>query len=625
MSVEQTLIAAAVYLIAALVTVVIAKRLGLASIIGYLGAGVLIGPAVLKFVGSEGEDVMHFAEFGVVMMLFLIGLEVQPKKLWSMRRSIFGLGGLQVLITTLLMAGAARLFGAPWNESFVIGMMLALSSTAIVMQMLDEKGLLKSLGGQSSFSVLLFQDLAVIPILILVPLLGSGVAHAAGDGHGGGMDTGPIGLLKMLGMVVGIIAAGRLLVRPLFRLVASTGLREAFTAAALLVVILAAVGMHAVGLSAALGTFLAGMLLADSEYRHEIEVDIQPFKGLLLGLFFVTVGASINFGTIAGNWESISLIVACLVAIKAGVLIVLARFFGIRGRDRLIFSFALAQGGEFAFVISTFALQSGALDPDRASVIISAVALSMLVTPLLMIPVERAADKLNLRKSEPEMDEMEGKAGNVIIVGFGRFGWTVGRLLRANGFDTTVLDLDQTSVTLLKEHDIPVYYGDGARVDLLRSAGADDARAIVVAVNEMEDSMVIVRGIRKNFPDTPIVARAVSMRHHHALLQEGVEIIEQEVFGAALDLGESLLKMLGYRAYQAARASKKFKKHEIEHRRELLEVWDKEEAKSLFARERARADQMEAMLSADEEMPPDSHEAWSTGEPEEESSGAATG
>jgi glutathione-regulated potassium-efflux system ancillary protein KefC len=465
-----------VYLMAAVISVPIAKRIGLGSVLGYLIAGIVIGPFVLGLVGEEGEDVMHFAEFGVVMMLFLIGLELQPALLWRLRGPILGMGGLQVGVTMVVIGGIAIAFGQTWQVGLALGMTLSLSSTAIVLQSLNEKGLMKTEGGQSSFAVLLFQDIAVIPMLAIFPLLAMGDAVGGhDDGHGSliahlpGWQQG----LVVIALVASIVVVGRVLMRPVFRFIAGTRLREAFTATALLLVIGIALAMSACGLSPALGTFVAGVVLADSEYRHELESNVEPFKGLLLGLFFIAVGASIDFNLFGEQPGTIAGLVGGLVVLKFVILFVLGMVFKLPTSQNFLFSFALAEAGEFGFVLFSFATQNQVLPPDLANVMIVVVALSMLIAPLLMIINEKLVQpRFASTGPKREMDAMD-EENEVIIAGFGRFGNVVGRLLKAQGIGTTVLDLDAEQIETLRHFGLKVFYGDAGRLDLLHSAGIE--------------------------------------------------------------------------------------------------------------------------------------------------------
>ena len=592
-----------IYLAAAVAAVPVAKRLGLGSVLGYLIAGVLIGPYVLGLVGEEGQDVMHFAEFGVVMMLFLVGLELRPALLWRLRGPIVGLGGLQVTVTALVLAALTMGLGQPWRIALATGLILSLSSTAIVLQTLNEKGLMRTHGGQSSFSVLLFQDIAVIPMLAALPLLAS-PGHGPADDlaqHGGAgwVDTLPgwAQTLVVLGAVALIVAAGRFLVRPAFRFVASTRLREVFTAAALLLVIGIALLMTRVGVSPALGTFLAGVVLANSEYRHELESDIEPFKGLLLGLFFIAVGASIDFGLIGGRPGSIAGMVAGLMAVKLIVLAVLGRAFGLKLDQNLLFSFALAQGGEFAFVLFSFTTQHGILSPEYASPLVAVVALSMALTPLVLLLNEKLVQpRLGTREEpgrEPDAIDEERPA---IIAGFGRFGHIVGRFLTANGVGTTVLEVDSDRVDLLRRLGLEVYYGDASRYDLLCAAGAAEARLLILTLGP-EKNLELVETARKHFPHLTILARASDRPDAYDLFDAGVEHVYRETLDTSLRMGVDALRLLGVRGHQAHRAARTFRRHDEAYLRELAAVRHDERRYVDAARGRIR--ELEELILAD--------------------------
>jgi len=566
-----------VYLSAAVISVPVAKKLGLGSVLGYLLAGIIIGPFVLGLIGEEGQDVMHFAEFGVVMMLFLIGLELQPALLWKLRAPILGLGGVQVLATTAIIMGATlALSDLPWQTALALGLTLALSSTAIVLQTLNEKGLLKSEGGQNAFSVLLFQDIAVIPILAILPLLAvMGVETGGGhDGHTW-VDGLPIWLRTgvVFGVVAAIILAGRYLIGPAFRLIAETRLRELFTAAALLLVIGIALLMTLVGLSPALGTFLAGVVLAQSEYRHELETDIEPFKGLLLGLFFIAVGASIDFHLIAAEPGLIAMLVVALIVIKFIVLIVIGRVFGMGLDSNLMFAFALAQGGEFAFVLFSFALQNGVMTGETANPLIAAVAMTMALTPLLMLLNEKLIQpRFGTREKEEREADTIDEQHPVIIAGFGRFGSTIGRFLQANGVQSTYLDIDPNNVDLLRKMGLKVFYGDASRHDLLHAAGAEEARLLIVAVDSPDKAFAIVETAKKHFPHLTILTRTHSWNDSYDMLDEGISHVYREFLDSALRIAADALSMLGHRRYQVHRAIKTFRKHDERFLRELAEM-----------------------------------------------------
>ncbi len=574
MSNESFFFQAFIYLCAAVISVPVAKRLGLGSVLGYLLAGVIIGPFALGLVGSEGEDVMHFAEFGVVMMLFVVGLELEPSLLWRLRSPILGLGGLQVVVTSAIITGLAIAFGLDWQMALAVGLTLSLSSTAIVLQTLNEKGLMKSAGGQSAFSVLLFQDIAVIPMLAIFPLLAVGHAVESADGHAAA-TTLVAGLpawaqtLAVLGAVAVIVLGGRFLMRPLLRVIAQTRLREIFTATALLLVVGIALLMSQVGLSPALGTFLAGVVLANSEYRHELESDIEPFKGLLLGLFFIAVGASINFSLILSSPALILGLVIGILIVKFVVLLTLARVFKLGLDQSLLFAFALPQVGEFAFVLFSFANQEGVLGPTVTGPLVAAVALSMALTPLLMMVNERLLQpRLGTRQTVREADAI-GEESPVLIAGYGSFGSTVGRLLSANGIHATVLDNDSDRVDLLRRLGLKVYYGDASRHDLLETAGAAEARLIILALDSPEKTLELVHTVRKHFPRLTILARAFDWSDAHDLLEAGVEHVYRDSLDTSLRLGTDAMRALGFRAYQAQRAAQKFQRHDEATLRQL--------------------------------------------------------
>ncbi len=590
-----------------LVAVPIAKRLGLGSALGYLLAGVAIGPFALGLVGEGGQDVLHFAEFGVVLMLFLIGLELEPSRVWRLRGPILGLGGLQVGLTTCVLAAVALGLGVEWRVALAVGVTLALSSTAIVLQTLDEKGLLSTRGGQSSFAVLLFQDIAVIPILALMPLLA--VPGAGGRGPEPGYEdtwgeTWVSGLpgwaetLVVLAAVLAIILAGRFLLQPLFRAIARTGLRELFTATALLVVIAAAVLMAKVGVSPALGTFLAGVVLARSEYRHELETDIQPFKGLLLGLFFMAIGAGIDFALIARSPGLILALTGALIVAKLLVLLVLGRLFKLSFDQTLLFGFSLAQAGEFAFVLLSFAVRYDVVGENLAATLIAVVALTMAATPVLMLLNERLVQpRFGTReRTGREADEID-EQNPVIIAGFGSFGAIVGRLLRANGVSATVLDLDSDRVDLLRKLGLKVFYGDASRPELLRAAGAGKARLLVLALDRVEKNLELVETARKHFPQLTILARARNRAEAYDLLDAGVEHVFRDKLDSSLRLGVEALRLLGFQAHQAQRAAQTFRRHDEKAVRELAKLRHDQALYLTTARERIEG--LEALLRGD--------------------------
>ncbi|MEY2984207.1 MAG: hypothetical protein RLZZ568_824 [Cyanobacteriota bacterium] len=622
---EALFFQAFIYLAAAVISVPIAKRLGLGSVLGYLIAGVLIGPFGFKLVGNEGEDVMHFAEFGVVMMLFLVGLELQPRLLWNLRVPILGLGGLQVLITAVIVGLGGLLLGLPWPMAIAVGVILAMSSTAIVLQTLNEKGWMKSDAGQSSFSVLLFQDIAVIPILALLPLLaiapdphlslaasGSDVLLTAGSAPVEAVLPAWQQALLVIGTVGGIILAGQFLLQPVFRLIATTQLREIFTATALFLVIGIALAMNEIGLSPALGTFVAGVVLAENEYRHELESDIEPFKGLLLGLFFLSVGASINF-TLLWNqpWMILGLVLA-LVLCKGVILWGLSRLFKLDLNDGLLFSFALAQGGEFAFVLLSFAVQNQVLTDQVAGPLMAVVALSMAVTPLLIIVFEKLIQpRLIQATPDAPQETIDSEDNHVIIAGFGRFGQIVGRLLMANGFRVTILDHDPSHIEMLRRFGWKVFYGDASRLDLLRSAGIGDARLLVIAIDDPERVLSIVHAVHKYFPHVRILARATNRNHAYQLIRTGVEVVERETFESALSMGEQALRLLGFRAYKAQRVAQTFKAHDEAVLQEMAHIAGNET--ELVARSKQMNRDLARLLQTDDQaLAHELDHAWDT-------------
>lgn len=611
------LLSAVVYLAAAVVAVPVAKRLGLGSVLGYLLAGVLIGPAVLGFVGAEGQDVMHAAEFGVVMMLFVVGLELEPALLWRLRGALLGLGGLQVLGTAAAGLGIGVAVGLDWRQALAIGLVLSLSSTAIVLQTLQEKGWMGTDAGQKGFAVLLFQDLAVIPILAVLPLLAmepslaarvagavADAAHQAGAAHDpAAWAEGLAGwqrALVTLGAVGLLVGVGGTLVPRLFRLIARARLRETFTAAALLLVIGIAVLMQFVGLSPALGTFLGGVVLANSEFRHELEGDIEPFKGLLLGLFFIAVGASIDFGLIAAEAGLVALLVAGLLATKAAVLWTLGRVSGMSGGQRSLFALALAQGGEFCFVLLSFSEQNRVLPARTTALLVAAVALSMALTPLLLLAWERLiAPRAAAGAGAARPMDAIAREGPVIIVGFGDFGSSVGRLLAARGVETTVLDLDSDRVDLLRRMGLRVFYGDASREELLRSAGAERARMVILCVGDAAATLALAHGIRRAFPHLTILARASGRLAAYELLEAGVPVVQRESIDGAMRLGVEALRLLGHRAHEAWRAAQTFRRRDEENLRRLAAVFRDRERHLSAAREAIR--DLEASMRADRE------------------------
>lgn len=551
-----------IYLLAAVIAVPLTKRLGFGAVLGYLIAGVVIGPWGLALI-EDAQDILHFAEFGVVLLLFAIGLELNPTRLWALRKPILGLGGAQVVITAAMIAAVGMLSGISTAGALVAAMGLSLSSTAMALQLLTEKNLLSTPAGHSGFSVLLFQDIAVIPMLALIPLLASN-GSVPGDG---GFDW--TALLKALAVIVVIVVGGRFVLRPVLRLIADTGLREVFTAFTLLLVIATALLVNMVGLSMALGAFLAGVLLAESEYRHALESDIEPFKGLLLGLFFIAVGMSIDFGILLHNPLLVAGMAVGLVAVKMALLYMLGRVYGLPARQLPLFALVLSQGGEFAFVLFGVANTAGVFADGVSETLTVTVALSMLTTPLLMVLYDRFLAPHLDRHPEQPMDELQDEGHRVIIAGFGRFGQIVGRLLHANGIDATVLEHDPNHVETLRRFRFKVFYGDAGRLDLLRAAGAERADVLVIAIDDREAVLRIIDLARENFPNLRIVARAWDLGHVLELLDKGVTIYERETFEGALKLGEAALKLLGFGAWRARQSAHRFRAHDEETLREL--------------------------------------------------------
>ena len=542
-----------IYLGAAVVAVPFAKRLGLGSVLGYLIAGITIGPWGLALIANN-RDILHFAEFGVVLLLFLIGLELNPKRLWEMRRPIFGIGSIQVIATSLIIFAVCILLGLPWHNALIVAMALSLSSTAIALQSLKEKNQLSTPAGHSVFSILLFQDIAVIPMLALIPVLGSSM----------GQSSEPLlETLKVAGVIGFIIIGGHFLTRPIFRFIAATRLREIFTAFSLLLVIGIALLMEAVGMSMALGTFLAGVLLAESEYRHELEIEIEPFKGLLLGLFFISIGMTIDFGLLWNQpWLIVALVIGLLL-IKLIVLAFIAQSEKLPASQQGLFACLLSQGGEFAFVLSTTAVTAGALEQQWASLLFVVVALSMMATPLLLLFNEKLIEPhfLHLSDHQPA-DPIDAPHNPVIIAGFGRFGRTVGRLLHANKIPTTILDHNPDQIEDARRFGYRVYYGDASRLDMLRSAGAEEAKLLIITVDAPDMALAITDLAQQHFPQLTILARARGMAIAMEFLKRDVSHFQREVQESALLLGEDALKELGYGAFQAKQMAHIFRDHE---------------------------------------------------------------
>ena len=588
---ENFLFQATIYLAAAVIAVPFAARMGLGSVLGYLAAGIVIGP-VLGLVGSETQDLQHFAEFGVVMMLFLIGLELEPRALWDMRHRLIGLGGLQVLLSTLAIMGVAVLAGETWQVGLAVGLALSLSSTAIVLQTLSEKGLMQTGGGRSMFSVLLTQDIAVIPILAILPLLAAtegahlgsdgSIQRAAGEaGHGVGHTglslveglPGWAVTLVTLGAVAFIIFAGVYLTRPVFRYIHAANLREMYTALALGIVVGISFLMTLVGLSPALGAFLAGVVLANSEFRHELESDLEPFKGLLLGLFFITVGAGINFRAFLAEPLDLIGLALLLILAKGAVLFFVGRAFKLRGRDHWLFTLGLAQAGEFGFVLMAFSSQQNVIPAALSEKLLLVVALTMLITPLLFIAYDLMSKRVKDRSPEPKADEIDDE-GPVIIAGIGRFGQIVNRLVRASGIKTIVLDHDMETIQLMRRFGVKGFLGDPTRPELLKAAGLAKARVLVVALDDPSSTTKLVAYARRERPDLHIVARAHDRNHVFSLYRVGANDIVREMFDSSLRAGRYVLENIGLSEYEASRAEQMFYSHDRYTVRELAKVWN---------------------------------------------------
>ena len=548
-----------IYLSAAVLAVPLSKALGLGSIIGYLAAGIAIGPWGIGLV-ANGEDILHFAEFGVVLMLFLVGLELEPKRLWALRRPIFGWGSAQVLGCTAVIFLAAWAFGVGWNIALVAALGLALSSTAISLQVMGERNLLPTSSGQAGFSILLFQDVAAIPILALLPLLG-GVA-ASNQAHAPYHQA--LEALKIIAIIGGIIVGGRLLLRPVLRWIANSKTPEIFTAAALLLVVGIAGLMQLVGLSMALGAFLAGVLLAESEYRRELETDIEPFKGLLLGLFFIAVGMCIDFGALMRSPGVMALIVVGFLACKAAVIYGLAKAMKLPLQERPVFTLLLAQGGEFAFVVFQAAVGSKVFSAETASLLIGGVAVSMLLSPLLLVLFDKyLLPRFAVHRTDLE-ELSEPQEAPVIICGFGRYGQIVGRMVNLQGIQATVLDHDADTIDAVRAFGFRVHYGDATRLDLLRTAGAASAKVIVVAVDGIDQSLKIVDMVQEHFPHLSIVARARNVTHMYQLRDRNVPAIERELFDASMRSARSVLEALGWPAHEARQSAMRFRQMNLD-------------------------------------------------------------
>ncbi len=593
-----------IYLAAAVVFVPIASRLKLGSVLGYLAAGAVIGPWGLRLV-KDVESILHFAEFGVVLMLFLIGLELDPKRLWSMRRAVFGGGALQMIACGLPLALGGLAFGLPWKGALVGGLALALSSTAIAVQTMRERGVLASPTGTTAFSILLFQDIAAIPLIALVPMLG--VSEKAGEGW--------MGVLKVLAAVGIVIVLGRYVTRPIFRFVARTGLRELFTGFALLLVVGISEIMNMAHVSMALGAFLAGVLLAGSEYRHALETDIEPFKGLLMGLFFIAVGMSIHFGLLGEHPLLVIGLVLGLVLVKGLALWFVAGRLGVFPRERWLLAGLIGQGGEFAFVVFGVAGKAHLLPGQWDATLTLVVALSMALTPVLLLAHDHFIDLNAAEEREP--DAIEHGGAPVIIAGFGRFGQIVGRLLFASGIRATVLDHDPDQIEMLRKFGFRVFYGDATRLDLLEAAGIHHAKLLVVAIDDPEAGMRLVELVREHFPKLRIIARARNVTHWVELRTNGVTDIERETFESALRSGRKALEGLGIDPFEAKERADRFRAYNEQTLVEMLPIFD-DETKRLSAA-RAGREQLQSQFSRDNAALDRTFGAWSSEEEQKSS------
>src|SRR5271170_4945180 len=605
MNAQSVAIEMVAYLAAAVVAVPIAHRLGLGSILGYLMAGVLVGPFVLGWVGHFSSDVMNVSEFGVIMMLFLVGLELEPRKLWRMRGTIVGLGGLQVIVTSIAVALPVMLLGLSFPSALAAGLILSLSSTAVVLPSLQERNLTQTKGGRAAFGVLLSQDIAVIPILALLPFLAPGHLHL----NPSQLTSDPLAALPpihrtilVVGAVLGIVLAGRFIVRPFFRIIATTHLQELFTASALLIVIGIVLLMDKVGLDPALGAFLGGVVLADSEYKHQIEADIGPFKGLLLGIFFVAVGASINFTYFISQPALVAGIVLGLIVIKFLVLWVLARLFGFDRSSSFLFSFALAQGDEFAFVLLPSSVTLGVLSLAWSNIFVLAVAISMALTPFLLMLDQKLVQPRFVRPKAKREADVITETTDILLIGFGRFGNIVGRFLKANGIPTTLLDFDAEQIDILRNLGLKSFYGDATRLEILRNAGANRAKLILIMIDSEEATLRIVDLVQKHFPQAKILARARDRSHAYRLVKKGILHIYHETVGSALQLSVGALEELGYTAERAREVANIFEQHEHKSIRELAKFPLREEG--YFRRAREQIAILERAVSTLPVIPP---------------------
>lgn len=603
-----------IYLAAAAIAVPIAKKLGLGSVLGYLIAGIVIGPFGLSLIG-EVEEVMHFTEFGVVMMLFIVGLELKPSLLKQMKVAILGMGGMQVVLSATVIGLISAIF-IPWQQALAVGLVLALSSTALVLQTLKEKNLNNTETGRSVFSVLLFQDLAVIPMLALLPLLATIVPHDDGHAQAALLDISSLPsylqIIVTLGAILFVFFAARYATRPLFRIIASTHIRELFVATALALVVGISLLMTVVGLSSALGTFLAGVVLADSEYRHELESDLEPFKGLLLGIFFISIGASLDFHLIGENLLVIIAITIGLMLVKWVILLLVGKVFGMTRQKGMFFAVALAQGGEFAFVLFQFTSSNGIVSGELTEILISAVAISMFLAPLLyQLYGYLAAKKQVDNKEEIKADDFERSGHKVILAGFGRFGKALGRFLVSAGVKPVILDYDASNLELFRKFGFEVYYGDVTRLDLLEAAGLSEAEVLVISSNNIDLAKKLVPLVRKHYPHIKIVANALDIMSSYELRDLGVDELKRSVFASALDLGQDVLTIIGMEPYEAYRLKRLFKKHDQDMQNELYKRRNEGEESYITHYQEYMA-LIEEQMNLDETMEHESDMAWTT-------------
>lgn len=615
---EAFLLKLFIFLVAASIAVPIAKKLGLGSVLGYLIAGIVIGPFGFSMIGQV-EEIMHFTEFGVVMMLFLVGLELKPSLLWKLRVPILGMGGMQVVSSAVVISGVLLIF-IPWQQALAIGLTLASSSTAIVLQTLNEKGLMNSPTGRSIFSVLLFQDLAVIPMLAFMPLLATLSIHDGGHAEEALLDIaslpGYLQLIVTLLAILLIFLISKFASRPIFRAIAATRVREIFVATALAIVVGISLLMTFVGLSPALGTFLAGVVLTDSEYRHELESDIESFKGLLLGIFFISIGASLDFKLIIDEIALIGGIVAGLFILKAIILYTVGAIFKIGGKEKALFAVCLAGGGEFAFVLFQFTKANGILPESITEPFISAVAISMFLSPLLFILYEKLSGSDSTEQSNQEADTIDREGHKVILAGFGRLGLDLGRFLISAGVKPVIIDNDESNVDILRKFGFEVYYGDITRLDLLHSAGAEDAELLIITMSDVEISTKLIELAKKHYPHLKIAVNAEDRSATYQLMNLGITNIRRETYGSALALGQDALKLIGVDPYEAYRMMRLFRKKDEDMIPELYKK-AKEDIDSYISLYLQHSADLEELLNMDLETDDiEVDKAWSVTNPE---------